>query len=359
MTTLASSPLLRPPATAPSTIKVLIVDDSAVVRQILTRELGKLPGITVVGAAPDPYVARQMIVDLAPDVLTLDVEMPRMDGITFLQKLMAAKPMPVIVVSSLTATGTETALAALAAGAVDVVAKPGSSYEINGMAADIGAKLRVAVRSRPTGGPIRVAVTTPATAMARTTDRVIAIGASTGGVQALSEVLSAFPPNAPGTVVVQHMPPKFTASFASRLNDLCSVQVKEAANGDSVTPGRVLIAPGGMHTVLRRSGASYYVEVKDGPQVHHQKPSVDVLFDSVSRTAAANAVGAILTGMGADGAAGLLKMRQAGAFTIAQDQATSVVYGMPAEAAKLNAACAVLPLDRIASQLVEQACKAA
>ncbi|QOV91037.1 protein-glutamate methylesterase/protein-glutamine glutaminase [Humisphaera borealis] len=353
----AVSPVIQSvtPARKSSAIRVLIVDDSAVVRQILTRELGKLPGIEVVGAAPDPFVARQMIVDLSPDVLTLDVEMPRMDGITFLQKLMAARPMPVIVVSSLTATGTETALAAMDAGAVDVVGKPGSAYEINGMAAEIGAKVRVAARSRPMPQHRTERPASP-TAMARTTDRVLAIGASTGGVQALSEVLAAFPPNAPGTVIVQHMPPKFTASFASRLNQLCGVQVKEAANGDSVVPGRVLIAPGGMHTVLRRSGASYYVEVKDGPQVHHQKPSVDVLFDSVAKSAGSNSVGAILTGMGADGAAGLLKMRQAGAYTVAQDQATSVVYGMPAEAVRMNAATEVLPLGRIAATLMERAC---
>ena len=358
--------LLTPPGGA-RRVKVLVVDDSAVVRQVLARELAKDPGIEVVGAAADPYVAREMILALNPDVLTLDVEMPRMDGITFLTKLMASKPMPVVVVSSLTASGTRTALDAMAAGAVDVVCKPSSAYEIDGMAQAITAKVKAAARSRPHAGLPMVPHARPAAgatgaapaALSRTTDKVLAIGASTGGVQALSEVIGSFPANCPGTVVVQHMPPKFTASFAARLSQQCAVEVREAKTGDHVTPGRVLIAPGGLHLVLKRSGATYLVEVRDGPAVHHQKPSVDVLFESVARVAGGNAVGAILTGMGADGARGLLSMRRAGAHTVAQDEASSVVWGMPGEAVKLGAAAEVLPLGKVSAALVRRAAMAA
>jgi len=337
-------------------VRVLIVDDSAVVRQLLTRDLGRDPGIEVVGTAVDPYAARDKIVELSPDVLTLDVEMPRMDGITFLRKLMAVRPMPVIVLSSLTATGTKTAIEALAAGAVEVMAKPGSAYSLGDLSATLVAKVKAAARVTPRAPVLACAAAhVPATSLSVTTDKVLAIGASTGGVQALTEVLSALPPGSPPVVVVQHMPARFTASFAQRLAGLCRVDVREAQDNDTLIPSRVLIAPGGMHLLLRRSGARYFVQVRDGPDVHHQKPSVDVLFDSVAKAAGANAVGAILTGMGADGAAGLLQMRKAGARTIAQDEATCVVFGMPAEAIKAGAAEHVLPLGEIARGLIRLA----
>lgn len=355
-------------------VKVLIVDDSAIVRQLLSRELGRDPRIQVVATAADPYIARDKIVQLEPDVLTLDIEMPRMDGITFLRRLMAHHPMPVVVVSSLTGEGTKTAVEAMAAGAVDVVGKPGSAFSVENLSPILAekvvnaarARLRRGVAAAPSHAPAGPAAaethpphasgasgTSGATAMSATTDKVIALGASTGGVQALTEVLTALPAAAPGVVVVQHMPARFTSSFADRLNDACAVDVKEAADGDTVMPGRVLIAPGGFHMRLRRSGARYYVEVVDGPDVHHQKPSVDVLFDSVAKYAGANAVGAILTGMGADGAVGLRNMRQAGARTIAQDEASSVVFGMPMEAIKCGAAERVLPLSDIARALLQ------
>ena len=335
--------------------RVLIVDDSAVVRQCLTRQLSADPSIQVVGTAPDPFVARDKILELKPDVLTLDVEMPRMDGITFLKKLMALHPMPVVVLSSLTAQGTETALQALEAGAVEVLCKPSAAYAIDEMGAKLIAAVKSAARARVSKRSAEPAKPMAPLAMASTTDKLLAIGASTGGVQALTEVLTRFPKNAPGTIVVQHMPAHFTSSFANRLNGLCQVEVREAANGDSVIPGRVLIAPGGMHTLLRRSGARYYVEIKDGPEVHHQKPAVDVMFDSVARYAGANAVGAILTGMGADGAAGLLSMLKAGAKTIAQDEKSCVVFGMPMEAIKCGAAQNIVPLNEVAGLLIRLA----
>lgn len=340
-------------------IKVLVVDDSAVVRQILSRDLAKDPNIEVVGTAPDPYVAREKVVELNPDVLTLDVEMPRMDGITFLRALMKHRPMPVIVVSSLTPKGSATALAAMESGAVDVMCKPGSAFSVDSMAAALIEKIKIASRARVqalSDSAMRAA--RPTLAMAETTDKIFAIGASTGGVQALTEVLTQFPANVPGTVIVQHMPPKFTASFAERLSKECKFEVREAQDGDSVYPGRVLIAPGGFHMLLKRSGAQYLVEIKDGPQVHHQKPAVDVLFNSVAKYAGANAVGAVLTGMGADGAAGLLAMKQAGARTIAQDEATSTVFGMPKEAIKLGAAQSIVPLQDVARTMLQLASKA-
>jgi two-component system chemotaxis response regulator CheB len=285
-----------------------------------------------------------------------------MDGITFLTKLMQFHPMPVIVVSSLTATGTRTAIDALAAGAVDVVAKPGSAYSVEALSGLLIQKIKQASRARipvaappdPRGGRA-IAPHNDSNvprAMAETTHKVLAIGASTGGVQALTTVLTAFPPDAPGTLVVQHMPPKFTASFAQRLNGMCNVRVKEAADGDLVTVGQVLIAPGGLHMVLRRSGAQYYVEVKDGPEAFHQRPSVEVLFKSVAQAAGANAVGALLTGMGADGATGLLNMREAGGRTLAQDEASCVVFGMPMEAIRCGAAEKVVPIEQIAREML-------
>jgi two-component system chemotaxis response regulator CheB len=340
-------------------IKVLIVDDSAIVRQMLSMQLARDPNIRIVGTAPDPFVARDKIVELRPDVITLDVEMPRMDGITFLRKLMAHHPMPVIVLSSLTGEGTQTAIQAMEAGAVEVLAKPTSAYSVEDLGNLLISKIKSAARAqvRAMAPPQRPAAAPQS--MAVTTDKIMAIGASTGGVQALTELLQDFPVNAPGTVIVQHMPAQFTTSFANRLNGLCHVEVREAANGDSVVQGRVLIAPGGYHTVLRRSGARYYVEIKDGPEVHHQKPAVDVLFDSFARYAGANAIGAILTGMGADGAAGMLNMRKAGAHTIAQDEKSCVVFGMPMEAIKCGAAEQVLPLKSIAPAMIKVAQAAA
>jgi two-component system chemotaxis response regulator CheB len=340
------------------TTKVLIVDDSAIVRKILSRELANHPSIEVIATAPDPYIARDKIVALNPDVLILDVEMPRMDGVTFLKKLMKYHPMPVIIFSSLTPEGSKTAIEALASGAVDVLAKPGPSYSVG----DACKQLCDTILAIPKGKFPKVSIAPEApkaplesTNMLETTNKILAIGASTGGVQALTCVLSTLPAACPGTVVVQHMPAQFTKSFAERLNSECTVQIQEARDGDHVIPGRVLIAPGGYHMILQRSGANYYVSIKDGPAVCHQKPSVEVLFNSVAKYAGANAVGAILTGMGNDGAKGMLAMRQAGAHTIAQDEATSIVFGMPKEAIKLEAAEFILPLDKISGALIHYA----
>ena len=281
------------PVKSPAAIKVLVIDDSAVVRNLLTRELSKDPMINVIATAADPFIARDKIVNLRPDVLTLDVEMPRMDGITFLRKLMAHMPMPVVVVSSLTGEGTQTALEAMSAGAVEVVCKPGSAYSIENLSAVLIEKVKAASKARIRGvvnlPPPRTTPKPPlsATSMSATTDKVIALGASTGGVQALTEVISNLPATAPGVVVVQHMPARFTQSFAQRLDDSCAIRVKEAEHGDNIIPGRVLLAPGGFHMQMRRSGARYYVEIVDGPDVHHQKPSVDVLFHSVAKYAGA------------------------------------------------------------------------
>lgn len=345
-------------------VRVLVVDDSAIVRKILTQELSRHSGIEIVGTAPDPYIARDKIVALNPDVLTLDVEMPRMDGITFLRKLMKYHPMPVIVLSSLTPEGGKTALEALEAGAVEVMCKPGGSYSVGDVCKVLVEKIKAASRARiancrfvsagasdslSAGGSSKAP---ERLSMAETTNRIFAVGASTGGVQALTCVLSALPANAPGTVVVQHMPAHFTTSFAQRLNSECAVSVKEAEEGDHVVPGRVLIAPGGWHMLLQRSGANYYVTLRDGPMVCHQRPSVEVLFNSVAKYAGANAVGAILTGMGDDGATGLLNMRQAGAHTIAQDEQSCVVYGMPREAALRGGAERVVPLTKVAETLI-------
>jgi len=346
--------------TANKTIRVLIVDDSAIVRKVLSEQLGRYPGIEVVGTAPDPYVARDKIVSLKPDVLTLDVEMPRMDGITFLRKLMQYHPIPVIVLSSLTPEGGKTAMEALAAGAVEVMCKPGPSYTVGQTCEALAEKIKAASRAKlrkPAPRPKSPTGPRRSLAMTKTTHKVLAIGASTGGVQTLTQLLSEFPPNAPGTVIVQHMPAKFTTSFANRLNNECAVTVCEAKDGDHVVPGRVLIAPGGFHMLLRRSGATYYVTIKDGPPVCHQKPSVEVLFDSVAKYAGPNAVGAILTGMGSDGANGLLNMRKAGAHTVAQDEASCIVFGMPREAILRGAAEKVVPLDRMARTLIELCCE--
>jgi two-component system chemotaxis response regulator CheB len=342
---------------SPKKIKVLIVDDSAIVRKIFTEELSAEPDIEVVGSAPDPYIARDKIVQLKPDVITLDIEMPRMDGLTFLRKLMKYYPLPVIIVSSLSSKGSKMALEAIEDGAVEVLAKPGASYSVGDMGVQLKEKIRAASRvkvspSRPSPLISSAPVEKVRLALSETTQKIVAIGASTGGTEALKEVLLQLPANTPGILIVQHMPAQFTKAFADRLNGLCSIRVKEAQDGDSVLTGQALIAPGNFHMLLRRSGAKYYVQVKDGPMVHHQRPAVDVLFDSVAQYAGANAVGVILTGMGADGAKGLLKMKQAGAKTLAQDEASCVVFGMPKEAIKLGAADQVVPLMEISPRII-------
>ena len=338
-------------------IKVLVVDDSALVRKLLTEELSRYDDITVVGTAVDPYVAREKIIALKPDVITLDVEMPRMDGLSFLVKLMKHYPVPVIIVSSLTPKNSDAAIRALSLGAVDVIAKPGSAMSVPDISRQLVQSIRAASRAKlvkrtePVAGEPTTTRRAPVLAGLSMTHKVIALGASTGGTHALERVLTALPPAMPGIVICQHMPEKFTASFAQRLNSICALDVREAKDGDAVVPGTVLVAPGNFHMMLTLSGAQYQVRVKDGPRVHHQRPAVDVLFASVAKYAGRNAIGAILTGMGADGAKGLLQMREAGAHTIAQDEASCVVFGMPKEAIKLGAAIDVLPLDDIADAL--------
>ena len=341
-------------------IKVLVVDDSAIVRQVFTRELGQVEDIEVVGSAPDPYVARDKILQLRPDVMLLDIEMPRMDGLTFLRKLMKHYPLPVIIVSSLTNQGGELAMDAINAGAVEVMTKPGSAFSVADMSTTLVDKIRAAAKARvskpPQAAPARAAGPQQGNlADRKMTNAILAIGASTGGTQAIQAVLQALPRNAPGIVIVQHMPEKFTASFAARLNETCALEVREARDNDTVRPGLALLAPGNFHMLLRRSGARFYVQVKEGPMVCRQRPSVEVLFKSVAQSAGRNAVGAILTGMGRDGAEGMLAMHQAGARTIAQDEASSVVFGMPKEAIKLGGVDSTLPLSAIPQALLEMA----
>ncbi len=343
-------------------IKVLVVDDSAVVRQVMSDILGREPGIRVIGAAPDPIFALERMRREWPDVITLDVEMPRMDGVTFLKKVMAERPTPVVICSSLAQAGAETTMQALAAGAVSIIAKPtlGLKDFLRESSNDVVAAVRAAAVSkvrnlaarpapRAAAGPAEAAA--GAHAMAKTTDSIVAIGTSTGGTQALEVLLTALPVTVPGIVIVQHMPEKFTASFAERLDGLCEIDVFEAKDGQRVVPGRALIAPGGKHMMLRRSGAQYHVEVVDGPVVNRHRPSVDVLFRSVAKYAGRNALGVIMTGMGDDGARGLMEMHDAGARTIAQDEGTCVVFGMPKEAIKLGAVDSVLPLQGIAGAI--------
>ncbi|MCK9363685.1 MAG: chemotaxis response regulator protein-glutamate methylesterase [Syntrophales bacterium] len=336
-------------------IRVLIVDDSAIVRKIFSEELSKYPDIEVIGTAPDPYVARDKIVSLKPDVITLDIEMPRMDGITFLKKLMRYYPLPTIVVSSLTTRGGKLTLEAIDSGAVDVIAKPGASYTVGDMSAQLAEKIRAAARAKIVKkdiGGAEAIKQQPIKALAQTSNKVIAVGASTGGTEALKVLMTQMPPNSPGMVIVQHMPANFTTAFAERLNGICQISVREAKDGDRLSNGLALIAPGNYHMLLRRSGAVYYVEVKTGPMVHHQRPAVDVLFKSTAQYAGANAIGVILTGMGADGAAGLLEMKNMGAGTVAQDENSCVVFGMPKEAIKLGAVDKILPIEQIAAQII-------
>jgi two-component system chemotaxis response regulator CheB len=338
-------------------IRVLVVDDSALMRQVISSLLARDPAIEVVGTASDPYVARDKILALRPDVLTLDVEMPRMDGLAFLEKLMRGHAMPVVMVSSLTETGCETTLRALELGAVDFVTKPKVDLRerIGDVAQEIIDKVKAAASARvrqatprphaPQAGAPRPR---PALAGFRTTQQILAIGASTGGTEALREFLTALPPDAPGVVVVQHMPEHFTRAFADRMDTLCTVRVKEAEDGDRLLAGHVIIAPGNHHMRLVRDGATYRVRLSQDPPVNRHRPSVDVLFESCAGAAGRNAVGVIMTGMGDDGARGLLAMRHAGARTLGQDEATCVVYGMPKVAAEMGAVEQALPLARLA-----------
>ncbi len=343
-------------------LKVALIDDSAVVRKHLA-DLLQAAGMRVTVTASDPLFAWPKLRANWPDVIVLDVEMPRMDGVTFLKELMAEHPLPVVMCSTLTESGAETTMQALAAGAVSFVTKPKIGLksfledDSNGLVAAVRAAARANLRamprqSAPSAKPATSSLAAPVHAMAETTDRVIAVGASTGGVQTFETLLTALPNTlGAGIVLVQHMPAGFTATLAARLAKMSGFDVIEARDGDRVFPGRVLVAPGGRHMQLRRSGAQYLVEVKDGPLVNHHKPSVDVLFRSVAQCAGRNAVGVVLTGMGDDGARGLLAMRQAGAQTIAQDEATSVVYGMPKAAFELGAVEEVLPLPQMAARL--------
>ncbi|XQA66548.1 protein-glutamate methylesterase/protein-glutamine glutaminase [Xanthomonas sacchari] len=355
-----------------TTIKAMVIDDSAVVRQVLVAVLNDAPGIKVIAAAADPLLAMDKMRQQWPDVIVLDVEMPKMDGITFLRKIMSERPTPVVICSTLTEKGARVTMDALAAGAVAVVTKPklGLKQFLTDSAEEMIATVKSAARAnvkrlsaRPAVAPAEpeikhtADVILPAQggrALSQTTERVVAIGTSTGGTQALEEVLTALPRVSPGIVIVQHMPEKFTAAFAARLDTLCQISVKEAANNDRVVPGRALIAPGGKHMLLRRSGAQYFVEVLDGPPVNRHRPSVDVLFRSAARAAGGNALGIIMTGMGDDGAVGLLEMRQAGARTVAQDEQSSVVFGMPKEAIKRGGAEKILPLNAMAREIGQQ-----
>ncbi|HNW93106.1 MAG TPA: chemotaxis response regulator protein-glutamate methylesterase [bacterium] len=336
-----------------SRVRVLIVDDSAVVRRLLSEGLARDPEIEVVGTAPDPIVARDKIVLLEPDVITLDIEMPRMDGLTFLEKLMRAKPMPVVIISSLSQQGGATALKAMDLGAVEVIAKPAAdvSTALPEMMLMLADKIKAAARARVER---RLTARTGAaiTATIKTTDRILALGASTGGTEALNSVLSRLPATTPATVIVQHMPAYFTTSFAERLNRNSAMEVREAKDGDTLYQGLALLAPGNFHMLLRQSGARFYVEVKDGPLVCRQRPAVDVLFKSVARSAGINAVGVIMTGMGNDGAAGLKAMRDAGARTIGQDEASCVVYGMPKQAYEAGGVEIVASLNDIPDAII-------
>lgn len=334
-------------------IRVLIVDDSATARAVLRDILESDDSIEVVATASDAYVARDKIVELRPDVVCLDVEMPRMDGITFLKKLMHHMPTPVVMVSSLTQSGARTTLEALEAGAVDFVPKLHSHiYDSKDeMKDELIAKIKAASKAKVFKRELKIQ-SANTTSLAETTNKIVAIGASTGGTEALKDVLMALPRNAPGTVVVQHMPANFTEPFAQRLNSLCTVEVKEARNGDSITPGVVLIAPGDYHMVVRRSGARYYVEIGSGEKVSGHRPSVDVLFNSVAKIAGSNAIGVILTGMGADGAKGMLNMKNAGARTIGQDEESCIVYGMPKVAYDIGAVEKQVPLNKVADTVI-------
>ena len=350
-------------------IKVLVVDDSAIVRKLLSDTLSAEPDIEVVGVAPDPYVARDKILRLNPDVVTLDVEMPRMDGLTFLKKLMQFRPMPVIIISSLGQASSRTALEALQLGAVDVLAKPGGPYSVGDLKNDLPQKVRAAARARiapakpPAPSPVKTAAAvsprqpypTASFRPASRSDNIILIGASTGGTEAIREILCALPENSPPIVIVQHIPAVFSRAFADRLDQICRIRVREAAHDDAVAHGLALVAPGNHHLLLKRGADGLRVALDDGPRVCYQRPSVDVLFESAVAYAGPNFSVALLTGMGSDGAQGMLKLKNAGALTIAQDEASCVVFGMPREAIRMGGVDRVLPLNRIAAALVAQA----
>lgn len=348
-------------------ISVLIVDDSAVVRRTLKDLLESDPALFVLGTAADPYVAANIMKETIPQVITLDIEMPRMDGLTFLQKIMTQHPLPVIICSSVAERGSENALRAMEYGAVDIIEKPkiGTQQFLQESKIRICDAVKAAARAKmqPCRGAVRVERKLSADAILEkasrtraieTTEKIVAVGASTGGTEALRVFLEGLPGDSPGIVIVQHMPENFTRAFANRLNQTCAMEVKEATQGDSVLRGRALIAPGNRHLLLKRSGARYYVEIKEGPLVSRHRPSVDVLFRSVARYAGANAVGVIMTGMGDDGAKGMQEMKEAGASTIAQDEATSVVFGMPQEAIKLNCVDVIAPLEAIAGEVLRR-----
>lgn len=347
-------------------VRVLIVDDSAVVRRTLSDVLSTDPGIEVIGTAGNPFIAADRIREEVPDVITLDIEMPGMDGLTFLQKIMSQHPIPVVICSSLADEGAQSTLRALEYGAVDIIAKPrlGSKRFLEESTVMLCEAVKAAAAARLHAySPSRVVeakltadaiLARPTAAMLETTEKVVVIGASTGGTEALRSLLETLPGDAPGIVIVQHMPEAFTRAFANRLDSLCKISVKEAESNDTVLRGRALIAPGNHHTLLKRSGARYFVEIKDGPLVSRHRPSVDVLFRSAARWAGANALAVILTGMGDDGARGMLEMKEAGASTIAQDEATSVVFGMPKEAIKRGAVDTVLPLGSIAGSILNR-----
>jgi two-component system chemotaxis response regulator CheB len=346
-------------------IRLLVVDDSALARKIITDSLAPFPEIEVVGTATDPYVARDKILALKPDVVTMDIEMPRMDGITFLKLIMKHRPMPVIVLSSLSTEGSHKALEALQAGAVDVIGKPGSAYSAHTDGSRLAEKIIAAAGARVQAGPVapapkaEIRPIAPRQGAVRrqplSSQQIILLGASTGGTEALKTVLTSLRGDLPGICIVQHIPAYFSRAFAERLNKECPMEVREAAHGDLVTPGLALIAPGGRHMILKERNAGYAVELSDGPPVHHQKPSVDIMFDSAVKAGAGpHAVAALLTGMGSDGAAGLLRLREAGAITAAQNEETCVVFGMPREAIKLGAARHILPLSQIGVFLEQQ-----
>ncbi len=333
-------------------VRVLIVDDSAIVRRVLEQELRCDSDIEVIGSAPDPFVARDLIVRLKPDIITLDIEMPRMDGISFLRKIMEHLPLPVIMLSSLTPKGSQLALEAMDAGALDVLCKPSTAYDIGDVFGELREKVKMLSR-------VSVVKRKPQTtrlqqlSMSKTTNKVVVIGSSTGGTQALQAMLTQLPANAPAIAIVQHMPPVFTKSFAERLDGLCKVRVKEAEDGDTLGPGIVLLAPGGtQHMELTRSGAVYKVLLREGPLIGHHRPAVNVLFNSAAKYVGQNAVGVLLTGMGKDGATGMKAMHDAGARTIAQDEKTCIVFGMPMEAIKLGAIDHVLPINDIAGKML-------
>ncbi len=349
-------------------IKVLIIDDSALVRQTLSEILSSDPEIEVMGTASDPYVAAKKMREEAPDVITLDVEMPRMDGVTFLQKIMNQHPIPVVICSSLAVNRSETTMKVMEYGAVEIIQKPtlGTKEYLRESKIKICDCVKAASLARIKRVPKKKEIQPKYTAdvvlpkatdrsMVETTEKIIAVGASTGGTEALRVLFEGLPMDCPGMVVVQHMPENFTKAFAKRLDSLCLPTIKEASNNDSVLRGQVLIAPGNHHMLLKRSGARYYVEIREGPLVSRHRPSVDVLFRSAARYAGKNAIGVIMTGMGDDGAKGLLEMKERGAFTIAQDEETSVVFGMPQEAIKLNAADKILPLEKISGTIIREA----